>query len=152
MAPLMVLRDRDVGRIADQQDDLAVVVVDLAVGVAGMVLEVVVVGEEDPGDRRIAQMQMVEGEHAALGQAVPELIEARQHDAQPGPPALAERDDDAVGLFELLRLLAPAQAPIGPDPLVLRPEDQGRQDHEARKPLQDRVEGWAEQGLHQSIR
>ncbi|MEN8807347.1 MAG: flagellar hook protein FlgE, partial [Desulfobacterales bacterium] len=36
-------------------------------------------------------------QQVALRQAVLHLVETREHDAQPGPPALAERDDDDIG-------------------------------------------------------
>jgi hypothetical protein len=47
-----------------------------------------------------------------LGQAVLLLIEARQQDPDPGPPALAERDNDAVSLAQYLELVPAPEAAL----------------------------------------
>ena len=123
-------------------------VVGLAVAVAGVVLEVVVVGEEDPGDRRVAQMEVVEADQMALGEAVADLVEARQHHAQPGPAALAERHDDAVGAAQLARLLAAAQPALEADLVGLGQEEQRLQDDEARDLLEHAVQRRTKHGTH----
>ena len=60
-------------------------------------------GEEDLGDRRIREMQVAEADEVVLGKPMLDLVETRQHDAQPGSPAFAEGDDDAMKEVELAK-------------------------------------------------
>ncbi len=123
IAPLKVLRHRDVAGVACQQHDLAVAEVGLGIAVARVVAQIVVVGEEDLRDRPVLLVQVGEADQMALGQPVAQLVVARQHDPEPGPAALAEGDDDDVRLAQLVELLAPAQPALERQALGRRPEE-----------------------------
>ena len=64
-----------------------------------------------------------------------QLEEARQQHPQPGPPALAERDDHDVGRAELAELLLAAQPALQPPLALGRQEEREEQDHLAADPL-----------------
>jgi hypothetical protein len=137
--PLEVLRDGSVERIARQQDDLLAVVVLLGVGVAGVVLQVVVVREEDARNRGILAVQVVEADQVVLRQVVPELVEAREQHPQPGPAALAEGHDHAVGELQLVEFLPATQPAFEADlPLGRHPETEA-EDQEPRDLLDYRM-------------
>ena len=117
--PLEVLRHGDVARVARQEHHLLVVKVGLGVALPGVVFDVIVVREHDPGHAVGLVMQIVEADHRALAEAVLQLIDARQQHAQPGPPALAERDHDGIGQAQLAPVLAAAQPALeAPRPLL----------------------------------
>src|SRR5690606_38403004 len=122
--PLEVLRDRDVARVARQEHHLLAVEVFLGVTMPSVILDVIVVGEQDLGDRAGPIMQIVEADHGALAQAVLQLIDARQQHAQPGPPALAERDHDRIGPAQLAPVVAAAQPALQPTVFLLVHEGQ----------------------------
>ena len=74
--PLKKLRYRGVERIAHQQHYLLAIEIGFAVAVSGVVLDVVVVGEEQLGDCRVLAVQVVEADQVTGGQSVFELVEA----------------------------------------------------------------------------
>ena len=138
--PLEVLRDRHIGRMAHQQDRPPVVEVAAVVEVAGIVAQVVVVGEEDPRDAGVLAAQIVEADQSRGGEPEAELEEAGHQHPHPGAAGLAEGDHDTVGKPELAQLLAAALAALdGPAPLGRHPEG-GQQHKLAREPLPEIVE------------
>jgi hypothetical protein len=84
------LRNRDIRWVADQQDHFLVPIQRLPVPLLRIILEIVVVREEDPGNRRDLVVQVIEGQQVPLRQSIPHLIDPRQHYPQPGAAALAE--------------------------------------------------------------
>ena len=117
--PLEVLRHGDVARVARQKHHLLVIKVGLGIALPGVVFDVIVVREHDPGHAIGLVMQIVEADHRPLAEAVLQLIDAGEQHAQPGPPALAERDHDGIGEAQLAPVLAAAQPALeAPRPLL----------------------------------
>ena len=54
-----------------------------------------------------------------------DLVEPRHHHPEPGPPGLAPRHQDPVGVLQLAVFLAAAHPPLEPDPRVARQEGDG---------------------------
>ena len=89
---------------------------------------VVAVGRADPRGRRVLARQLVGGDDQRRGQAVAHLVQAGQHDAQPGVAALGMADDQEIGASCLGQLQtgerSPARRHAPP-----RGQDRGRRQH-----------------------
>ena len=131
--PLVVLGDGDIRRVANHQHDLLVAIECFRVRLRSVILQVVVMREEDLGNRRILVVQIVEGQKVTARQSITHLIKSRQHDAQPSATTLTERHDDAVGARQFVEVFPAAQAPLDPHLLFLRQEEQQMHDQVARR-------------------
>jgi hypothetical protein len=78
----------------------------------------VAVGEENGRDLRIATLQVVEVEQAALGQAIAQLVGPREHDAYPSSTTLAVGKEHKIGALQLVQLGLAANAPRGGDAIL----------------------------------
>src|SRR6056297_565092 len=86
---------------------------------AGIVADIVVMGEEQPRHAGLHVVEIVEADQRILGQIIDLLVEARDHHPQPCAPALAEGYHDGVGLLQAGILFAPALVALGSDALAL---------------------------------
>jgi hypothetical protein len=107
-------------------------------------------GEEQHGDLRIGAVELVELHYAAFGQPVLVGKVSRDEDAEPSAAALAEGDDNAIGMGQLARLFPAAHAPLNPDACLARQDRRSRERNglaEAGAKMEHRRHGHREQFL-----
>jgi hypothetical protein len=124
MLPLKKLRDRDIGRVPDEQHCSDFTILDLRLEVTGIVMKIAVMRETYTWNVVVPVMSVVAFDQRAAREIVPDLKKSGHQHAQPGTTALAARYDRDVRAPQAPELFSPSKPPLELPPAVLRKEEQ----------------------------